>query len=318
MLEFQVLQLEDLPKLRNFFGYSGSRICDTTSGTIFMWRDMYRTEYAIHDNSLYFKVDYNGTPTFTLPLGGGRTEHYRKIAEYCCHHQTALSFYPVPNEEIDRMQLFFPELEVNPTRDTFDYLYSAEDLQFFKGKKLSGQRNHVNRFLKTYENWEFKAMTTDDLQGIRDFLTEYTSKIEKPSDTFHEDLAKTHEVLDNFNLYDMFGGILLVDDKIVGFSLGEVVGDTLFTHIEKASREYQGCYQMLVAQFAQKYSGGATSFINREDDAGDAGLRTSKLSYKPILLLEKNMIHVTNPCNFDPDGLGTRKEDGTCCCSTSL
>ena len=30
MLDFHPLQLEDLPKLRNFFQYSGSRVCDTT------------------------------------------------------------------------------------------------------------------------------------------------------------------------------------------------------------------------------------------------------------------------------------------------
>ena len=77
MLEFHPLQLEDLPKLRDFFAYSGSRICDTTPGTVFMWRDMYHTEWAVHDGSLYFKVDYPGLgPTFTLPLGGGRPEHY--------------------------------------------------------------------------------------------------------------------------------------------------------------------------------------------------------------------------------------------------
>ena len=82
MLEFHPLQLEDLPKLRDFFAYSGSRICDTTPGTVFMWRDMYHTEWAVHDGSLYFKVDYPGLgPTFTLPLGGGRPEHYRQIAE---------------------------------------------------------------------------------------------------------------------------------------------------------------------------------------------------------------------------------------------
>ena len=65
MLEFHPLQLEDLPKLRDFFAYSGSRICDTTPGTVFMWRDMYHTEWAIYDGSLYFKVDY---PAWAPPL----------------------------------------------------------------------------------------------------------------------------------------------------------------------------------------------------------------------------------------------------------
>ena len=46
MLEFTPLQLEDLPKLRDYFGYSGSRLCDTTPGAVFIWRDMYRSEWA--------------------------------------------------------------------------------------------------------------------------------------------------------------------------------------------------------------------------------------------------------------------------------
>lgn len=43
MLDFRPLQLEDLPRLRPYFAYSGSRLCDTTPGTVFIWRDMYRT-----------------------------------------------------------------------------------------------------------------------------------------------------------------------------------------------------------------------------------------------------------------------------------
>ena len=105
MLDFHPLQLEDLPKLRNFFQYSGSRVCDTTPGTVFIWRDLYKTEWAVYDGSLYFKVDYPGLgPTFTLPLGGGRPEHYRQIADYCCRRNMPIAFTPVPRDELDRLQ----------------------------------------------------------------------------------------------------------------------------------------------------------------------------------------------------------------------
>lgn len=299
MLEFHPLQLEDLPKLRDFFAYSGSRICDTTPGTVFMWRDMYHTEWAIHDGSLYFKVDYPGLgPTFTLPLGGGRPEHYRQIAGYCCRRDMPISFYPVPKDELDRLQTAFPNSAAIPTRDAYDYLYRAEDLQFFRGKKLSGQRNHVNKFLKTYGNWSFRVITEEDLPLVGAFLDRYAAGVDKPSASFHEDLAKTREVLANYATYDMLGGMLLVEGEIVGFSLGEIVGDTLFTHIEKADRDYQGCYQMLVAQFAQQFAQEGVHFINREDDAGDLGLRKSKLSYHPVTLLEKYLVTVDEPCKF--------------------
>ena len=85
-------------------------------------------------------------------------------------------------------------------------------------------------------------------------------------------------------------------DLAAGFSLGEIVGDTLFTHIEKADRDYEGCYQMLVAQFAQHFVRDGVHFINREDDTGDLGLRTSKLSYHPVALLEKYTVTIEEPC----------------------
>ena len=302
MLEFHPLQLEDLPRLRQFFGYSGSRICDTTPGTVFIWRDLYKTEWAIYDGSLYFKVLYPGLgETFTLPLGGGRTEHFRQIADYCCQRQMPIAFYPVPKDELERVQEHFPNSAAISVRDNFDYLYRAEDLKFFRGKKLSGQRNHVNKFLKTYGNWLFRPIAREDIPLLKAFLDRYARQWDKGAPSFHEDIAKTHEVLDNYETYDLLGGMLLVDGQVVGFSLGEIVGDTLFTHIEKADRDYEGCYQMLVSQFAQQFAHEGIAFINREDDTGDPGLRTSKLRYHPVALLEKFTVTVEEPCGFCTD-----------------
>ena len=177
MLEFHPLQLEDLPRLRSFFNYSGSRICDTTPGTVFIWRDLYETEWAICDDSLYFKVQYPSLgETFTLPLGGGRTEHFREIARYCCEKGIPLSFYPVPKDELPRLQAYFPNSAAVAERDSFDYLYRAEDLMYFRGKKLSGQRNHVNKFLKTYGSWTFRTMTQADVPQVKAFLDRYAAR----------------------------------------------------------------------------------------------------------------------------------------------
>ena len=107
-----------------------------------------------------------------------------------------------------------------------------------------------------------------------------------------EENKKVIEVLDNFDTYGMLGGYLIADGKIVGFSINEIVGDTLYTHIEKADRQYKGAYQMLVNQAAITFAVDEVSFINREEDMGDLGLRTSKKSYHPIELLKKYTIEV--------------------------
>ena len=187
-------------------------------------------------------------------------------------------------------------LEAPPRRTGTPLTIStAEDLKFFRGKKLSGQRNHVNRFHKTYGTWTFRPIVPEDLPMILALLDRYVQEHEKDSVSYLEDLNKTKEVLNNLDLYDMKGGLLMVEDRLAGFSLGEVLGDTLFIHIEKADREIFGAYQMLVSQFAQAYAGEGVSFLNREDDVGDPGLRTSKLSYHPVALLEKYVVTVPDP-----------------------
>ena len=209
-----------------------------------------------------------------------------------------IAFYPVPTGELELLQQFFPSSTATSIRDNFDYLYRAEDLQFFRGKKFNGQRNHINKFMKTYGNWSFRTIIQEDIPALKAFLDRYAASREKAAPSFYEDIAKTHEVLDNYALYDFLGGVLLVEGQIVGFSLNEIIGDTMFTHIEKADREYLGCYQMLVSQSAQLFARNGVEFINREDDTGDLGLRTSKLSYHPVSLQEKHTVTVDSPCCY--------------------
>ena len=82
------------------------------------------------------------------------------------------------------------------------------------------------------------------------------------------------------------GGGLLVDDRLVAMSLAENCGGTLIIHVEKALYSHQGAYPTLVQAFAAHF-GGDCVYINREDDAGDRGLRTSKLQYAPAKLAPK-------------------------------
>ena len=82
-----------------------------------------------------------------------------------------------------------------------------------------------------------------------------------------------------------------MEGRVIGFSLGEILHDTLFTHVEKADRAYKGAYQYLTQQFACLY-GNQASYINREEDMGDAGLRRAKEAYHPITRLKKYIIEI--------------------------
>ena len=55
---------------------------------------------------------------------------------------------------------------------------------------------------------------------------------------------------------------------------------------------YHGAYQMIVREFAKYACTDEIRYVNREDDAGDEGLRKSKLSWRPCGLLDKFLVHI--------------------------
>ena len=98
-------------------------------------------------------------------------------------------------------------------------------------------------------------------------------------------------MFEDYDSYGQLGGCLKVGGEVVGFSFGEVVGDTLIVHCEKANTDYAGAYPMLVKLFSSEY-GKDCEFINREEDCGEEGLRTSKLSYHPVELIQKHAARI--------------------------
>ena len=107
----------------------------------------------------------------------------------------------------------------------------------------------------------------------------YATVTGKRNNIFRSEVTRWYLVM-------LLGGGLLVDDRLVAMSLAENCGGTLIIHVEKALYSHQGAYPTLVQAFAAHFGGGCV-YINREDDAGDRGLRTSKLQYLPVRLAGK-------------------------------
>jgi len=85
-LDFIRLSLGDITALRPYFEHNDCRICDCTIGGTFMWRDFYKTHYAIQGGLLYLKVEYlPGVIAFAPPRGDAhdRAEAYEAIRQEC-------------------------------------------------------------------------------------------------------------------------------------------------------------------------------------------------------------------------------------------
>ena len=184
------------------------------------------------------------------------------------------------------------------SEDWNDYLYLASDIVELRGKKFSGQRNHINKFKKLYPSATFTEITEADVEDIKAFCHGYFHDFgaEYGEEAAYEE-EHIYEQLDNLLAYGQNTGVLRVNGDVVGFSIGEVVGEVLIIHTEKANKAYDGVYPMLVQSFAKMHVTEKVKYINREEDCGVEGLRTSKRSYHPICLLNKNSVVISNKKN---------------------
>ncbi len=294
MLEFKPLSLQEIPLLRPFFEQQSGRICDSTIGGTFLWRDYFQTCYALEKGSLFLRsvMPDTGQFLYSVPMGGNVPAALRALRSHCEAQGHPLTLATVPEEDLPGLLAIWPQARTETIPDWADYLYNADDLKEITGRKYQAQRNHINKFNKLYSGWRFSPMTRKNLPQVRAFFSWYAEENEKASDTYKEDEKKVFEVLDNFELYGFLGGLILVDDRIVAMALGEQQGDTLHVHIEKADIRYAGAYPMMVREFARHACTEGIVFINREDDAGDPGLRKSKLSWRPCRLLDKYLVRI--------------------------
>jgi hypothetical protein len=101
------------------------------------------------------------------------------------------------------------------------------------------------------------------------------------------------EALLHFDKLDCQGGVILVDDKVVAFSLGEQLNpDTAVIHLEKANPEFTGSYAVINQEFCRNAWRDFT-YINREQDLGEPGLRQAKLSYYPDHMSNKVILRAS-------------------------
>jgi hypothetical protein len=265
-----------------------------------MWRDLCQTRFAVEDGVLFLQACYRpNTISFAPPRSlnsppGGiltpPTAWLPAIEEYCRENSLTPRLCPVSAALLEELRLIYPAARAAADPAWSDYLYNAEDITALAGRRYSGQRNHINKFRGLYENWRFEAVDESNLAQTREFFAAYAREHRRDDPAYEEGNIKAIEVLDNYAAYRQLGGVLFVGDKIVGAAFGEIVGDTLFVHTEKALTEYNGAYPMLVNQYARQYAAGPVRYINREEDDGVEGLRTSKQSYHPCALLEKYVV----------------------------
>ncbi|MBR3704331.1 MAG: GNAT family N-acetyltransferase [Oscillospiraceae bacterium] len=298
MLEFSPVLMKDAARLHKYYKHCTYRLCEYSVGVKLMWRHHYKSEYAESCGCLivFTRTDEEGyvfNVPVPLPGVGDVDAALDKIDEWCMAKGVMPVFSPVPAEERARLLDRYPYASIENVRLWQDYLYHAEDLATFAGRRYSGQRNHINKFRKLYPNAAFRPLTADDKGLVEAFWDEYHQTFNKDTILAKKEVCYAQRLMRKIGSRWVKAGAIELDGRLIAISLGEVCDRTLICHIEKALPDYEGVYPAMVQSFAAHF-GGDLQWINREDDACDKGLRTSKMQYLPADMGQKIRISTRN------------------------
>lgn len=292
MLEFTPVTPQHAAKLREYYQNVTYRLCEYSAGVKVMWRDQLHPEYTEVAGCLIIRNYIDGVYRFDYPTPGvdGDVEAaLTAIEKWCTETGNRLILSVVPAEFAPTLMARYPRFRFSNERTWKDYLYRIEDLQRFAGRRYSGQRNHINKFRKEHPGAQYVPLHEENRALIAQFWTDYEAEFNKTGAGAKRELLLAEELFTLLDSGCFCAGGLLVDGRLVALTLGEICGETLVVHIEKALYSFAGVYPVMVQAFAaammEMYP--QLKWANREDDAGDKGLRTSKLQYLPAELGSK-------------------------------
>ena len=288
-IEFHEITLDDKTWMDARFQEDDRNACEYTFANNFVWRKVYHVEVAEKYGCAIIRFEEEGVVMYSYPIGAGdRKKVIDELIAICGEEERPLIMSPLSEADREQMLTWYPEqFLIQGDRNDYDYIYSREKLATLAGKKMHGKRNHIARF-QDEDDWCYEELNDSNIEECRNMTyTWIKMRAEKWNEEMELEMSVLHEAFDHRKELGLVGGIIRKAGQIVAFSIGEPLNsDTYVVHFEKAFPDMQGAYPMINQQFVlhacQNYT-----YVNREEDTGDLGLRKAKMSYYPEILLKK-------------------------------
>ncbi len=285
-LNFKRLSLEDKEEYDKYYQTGTEKSSDTSFINLWAWDNKYQTEIAFAENLCWLRFRKDDDYIYGPPLGDYKSVDWQKtFAQYL---PKQVMFKSVTEGLAQALQkVFGKNLEITEDRDNWEYLYNIADLVSLSGEKYRNQRKLSNQFLQN-NNYKLEPIEEKNIEKVKKFQQIWLKQNKENSISLEQENKAILEVLTNWTEFKdkIFGYALLVDDNIVGYTIGEKQdGEHIIIHFEKALYDVRGAYPALNKLTLENFTD--YKFVNREQDLGLAGLRRAKEEYNPFGFVKK-------------------------------
>jgi uncharacterized protein len=294
--DFKPLELEDRPRLHPALWDFQPVTSELTFTNLYIWRRHYGIRWCLADGWLL--VLYAAHPRGACllePIGPpGRAEVARRALAWLAGPGGS------PDARLERAGTALADelgaaggFALEPTREHFDYVYSAPELIGLPGKKFHAKRNHLARFLREHAA-RFLPLGPELVPACLAVAERWCDLRACAEDVgLDSEWQAVRDLLEHVQALEVRGGALEVDGRIEAFGLGELLNArTAVIHVEKADPGVPGMYAAVHQQHLERVWGGV-ELVNREQDLGEEGLRKAKESYHPVRLEPKHRVRLS-------------------------
>ena len=289
-LEFHTPALTDRDAAAAAANACHARENDVSFVNIYLLRRKYGTEIAFHDGFLLRRYRAGiRAGCYGFPVGTGDLPaalHLMQADAAAQNHPFRMTL--LTQEQCRILAEIAPDAyDFAPMEGYTEYLYRRESLALLRGTKYHGKRNHIAQFWRAYPDAEIQPLIPENVQFAVEIEQKWLgakSNPEEPSLLAERDAIE--EAAANWEALGLTGLLLYADGKPVGMTaVSEISAGVCDIHFEKVAPGYPHAWSVVTNEMAKCLRG--AEFLNREEDLGETGMRASKQSYHPDLLIEK-------------------------------
>lgn len=279
--ESRAIDLSDKQQLDRIFSVLHPRISEFSFAGLYLFRKPHDYRLTMVGDSLtVLGRGYDGAPRFLPPFTGDTPSALKLLfADRLCLYGA--------DELFRDAYLQDSRLLLTEDRDSFDYLYLRSDLAELSGNRFHKKKNRLNYFSARHSHC-VELLCDRHLEGCLKLIDDWTQAregTESPS-LLHE-AESAAEAVRLAGKLGLEGVVVLVDGEVKAFALGERLNPTTSVcHFEKSDPFMEGIAQLADREFNRLLFTECT-WVNREQDLGEPGLRAAKLSYHPVELVKK-------------------------------
>jgi hypothetical protein len=276
------LVLADKERFDLLFSQLQPRLSELTFAGLYLFRHAHTYRLTLVGDALVILGrSYGNAPFFFPPLGGDIPAALDRL--FADH----LPLYGA-DESFVASYLTGRPCAVTADRADADYLYRREDLAELRGQLYHKKKNRLNVFIK-HHAYAVAPYGQEHRDGCRALLAAWREERMREGEniSLEREAQATAEALEYAGILGLSGLVVLVEGEVKGFVLGERLNqETSVCHFEKADPQLKGLSQLLDREFNRLLFTDCT-YVNREQDLGDEGLRLAKSTYYPIELIAK-------------------------------